>query len=227
MRFFSIILARGGSKSIPKKNLIKVNHQPLIAYTIKQCIQAGINDIYTSSDSQEILDIAESYGSKPLLRPDEISTDKCTSESAWIDAINRIPDLDFNNDWIFAPQVTSPIREENDLRNAISMAKTCKWDSIFSAVNADEFLLWQKVEGFMKSTNHDYINRLRRQDIKEKTFLENGSFYLFKPSGIIKFNNRLHGKIGVCEMDRIKMFQIDDPKDILLAESVLSNLNIK
>ena len=49
---------------------------------------------------------------------------------------------------------------------------------------------------------------------------------MFKSSGIRKFNNRLHGKIGVCEMDRIKMFQIDEPKDILLADSILNYLKI-
>ena len=227
MKIIAIILARGGSKGIPRKNIKEINGIPLINYTINQCIEAGIKDIYTSSDDNEILKIAENAGSSLIQRPKDISDDLATSESGWLHAIENINELDFVNDWIFAPQVTSPIRESFDIENGMKIALSNNYDSIFSAVRFEDFFIWERKSDQYLPINYDYKNRLRRQDIENHTYLENGSFYLFKGSGIKKYNNRLHGKIGICEMDKTKMFQIDSLEDILIVESILAKLQIK
>ena len=108
MKIVAIILARGGSVGIPRKNIKLINNLPLIAYTIKQCLSAGISEIYTSSDDKEILEIAKLFGSKTILRPSALADANSTSEEAWIHAIKEINYLDFEEDWIFAPQLTSP-----------------------------------------------------------------------------------------------------------------------
>ena len=227
MKIIAIILARGGSKGIPRKNIRNLNGIPLINYTIKQCFNAGIDNIFTSSDDNEILEIAENQGSKIIKRPKEISGDFSTSESGWIHAIDNIQNIDIDNDWIFAPQVTSPIREKFDIEKGIEIALSNKYDSIFSAVRFEDFFIWEKKNNKYFPINYDFNNRLRRQDIENFTYLENGSFYLFKGYGIRKFNNRLYGKIGICEMDKSKMFQIDSSEDIPIIESILSKLQIK
>ena len=227
MKIVAIILARGGSKGIPRKNLIKINSIPLISYTIRQCIRANINEIYTSSDDKEILELARNEGSKIIVRPDKIACDLSTSESAWIHAIDNIPNIDEENDWIFAPQVTSPIRETFDIKKGIDLAISNKFDSIFSGVKLDDFLIWKETDENFKPVNYDFKNRLRRQDIRDFTFLENGSFYFFQPKGLKIHKNRLYGKIGICEMDKIKMFQIDHQDDIFLVENIIKKFNIK
>ena len=81
---------------------------------------------------------------------------------------------------------------------------------------------------------HFYQNTLQSMKIRAKSiseiiefhYLENGSFYLFKPYGLRKFNNRLYGRIGYAEMNKIKMFQIDSFDDIVLAENLIKQLNI-
>ena len=226
MKFVAIILARGGSKGIPHKNIININGKPLLNYSIEQCINAGIKEIYTSSDDEKILQVAKDAGSNIILRPNNISGDLATSESGWIHAVEKIPNLDKKNDWIFAPQVTSPIRETFDVKNALELATTKNFDSIFSAVKLEDFFLWQKHQNKFRPINYDFKKRLRRQDIKEFTYLENGSFFLFKPYGLIKNNNRLHGRIGITEMEKSKMFQIDNKEDIKIVESMLNYLNI-
>lgn len=226
MKIIAIIIARGGSKGIPRKNIRNINGIPLINYTIKQCFKSGINEVFTSSDDDAILQIAENEGSNIIKRPIEISRDSSTSESAWIHAIDNIQNIDIDNDWIFAPQVTSPIREKFDIDRGIEIALSNKYDSIFSAVRFEDFFIWEKKNNKYLPINYDFNNRLRRQDIENFTYLENGSFYLFKGYGIKKFNNRLYGKIGICEMDKSKMFQIDSPEDIPIIESMLSKLNI-
>ncbi len=221
MSIYSIIIARGGSKGIPKKNIMKINNKPLIEYTIEQCLNSIIDDVYTSSDDDEILEIASKLGSKIIKRPSEFSSDQSTSEEAWLHAISKIPNIDINNDWIFAPQVTSPLRHVNDINNALKMALTERWDSIFSGVKFEDFFLWQKNNDSLESYNYDFQDRKRRQDIQKITYLENGSFYIFKPHGLKRFSNRLYGRIGVFVMDKIKMFQIDTIEDIDIIENML------
>lgn len=226
MTIFAIILARGGSQGIPKKNIYPINGKPLIYYTIKQCREAGIENIYTSSDSEEILEIASNLGSKKLFRPKEFSTNFSTSEESWIHAIQSIKEINFESDWIFAPQVTSPIRHPYDIKNACEMALTNQFDCLFSVVNFDDFFIWSFNKQKLSPMNYDYKQRKRRQDIDSKTLLENGSFYMFKPKGILNTNNRLHSNIGYVEMERYKMYQIDDYDDIPVVEYFLNKHNI-
>jgi len=72
----------------------------------------------------------------------------------------------------------------------------------------------------LESINYDYLNRQRRQDIKEK-IVENGSFYIFKPEIIQKYNNRLGGKIGYSKMDFWKMFEIDTLEDVRICQALM------
>ena len=72
----------------------------------------------------------------------------------------------------------------------------------------------------MKSINYEYKNRERRQDVF-KQYIENGSFYIFKPGVLRKYNNRFGGKIGMTEMEFWKMFQIDEPSDIKLCQIIM------
>jgi CMP-N,N'-diacetyllegionaminic acid synthase len=228
----AIIPARGGSKGIPNKNTIDFCGKPLIAWTIEQCLQSKyIDNVWVSSDSQNILDIAEKYGAKTIKRPDDISGDFATSESAWIHSIKIIEEYN-NIDFVFAPQVTSPLREVKDIDNAIELFQKEKYDSLFSSCIAEDLFFWEESEkGQLKSANYDYLNRKRRQDMKEQ-IIENGSFYIFKPDVIQKYNNRFGGKIGHSRMDFWKMFEIDNSEDlkicrVLMQEFLLNNGEMK
>ena len=86
----AIILARGGSKGIPKKNIIDFCGKPLMAWTIEHCKMGGADQVYVSSDSHEILEIGMHYGALPIERPDAIADDKSTSESGWLHALREI-----------------------------------------------------------------------------------------------------------------------------------------
>ena len=112
----AIILARGGSKGIKKKNLITLQNKPLLAWTIEATLGWNeISEVFVSSDSSEILDCAKSYGAKTIKRPEIISKDTSTSEEGWKHAINHITTYyNLNPELILAPQPTSPIRSKND-----------------------------------------------------------------------------------------------------------------
>jgi N-acylneuraminate cytidylyltransferase len=226
MNIHCVIPARGGSKGIPNKNIIDFCGKPLIAWTIEQCLSSKyVSNVWVTSNSQEILDMAEKYGAKTIRRPDDISGDLASSELAWIHAIEVIQ-KDMEIDLVLAPQVTSPLREVKDIDSAIELFQKEKYDSMFSASVAEDLFFWEESNTGIDSVNYDYKNRKRRQDFKEQ-IIENGSFYLFKPEVIIINNNRLGGKIGFSKMEFWKMFEIDNAEDMRMCSALMKEFLIK
>jgi CMP-N,N'-diacetyllegionaminic acid synthase len=228
MRVSAIVIARGGSKGIPNKNIMDFCGHPLLSWTIRQAIAARqVSDIWISSDSREILSIGEKYGARPILRPDDISGDGASSESAWLHAIDVIETEGGEPiDYVLAPQVTSPLREPADFSNAIDLMVQEKTDSLLSVAEVEDYFIWKRnVSGEIEPANYDYRDRKPRQQI-ENRYLENGSFYLFKPGLIRQTQNRLGGKIGIYVMERFKMFQIDVSDDIELCSVMMSGYGL-
>ena len=218
----AIILARGGSKGIPGKNIIDFCGKPLIVWTIEQLQHTtGINSIWVSSDNEEILNIGKACGTEIIQRPDDISGDSATSESGWYHAIKIIEDRKGRIDIVIAPQVTSPLREPCDIERGLSDFHEQKCDSLFSCSVAEDLFFWgENSDGTLVSINYDYTRRSRRQDIP-KQYIENGSFYVFKPEVLRQCNNRLGGKIGMTQMDFWKMFEIDSMEDFKMCEALM------
>ena len=151
MKTISVILARGGSKGIQKKNIIDFCGKPLMAWTIEHCLQGGVDQVYVSSDSEEILETGSRYGGLPIVRPIEIAGDNATSESGWLHALNVIEGKDEAVDWILAPQVTSPLRNANDIRKGIETARTGNYDSLFSCSIAEDLFFSNEDVGVTNS----------------------------------------------------------------------------
>lgn len=217
-----IILARGGSKGIPGKNIIDFCGKPLLAWTIDQCIQAeSISTVWVSSDDKKILSVAKTYGADLIERPKSISGDIASSEEGWVHAIDCLEQKGYVPDVVFAPQVTSPLRESSDIDRAVARFTEDNLDSLFSANMAEDLYIWEKdATGSLNSINYDYKNRKRRQDVTGQ-IIENGSFYLFKPELLKKENNRFGGKIGYSAMEFWKMFEIDSPDDLKMCEALM------
>jgi len=227
MNIHCVIPARGGSKGIPRKNIIDFCGKPLLAWTIEQCLEADdVNDVWVSSDNDEILDVAMLYGAKAIKRPIDISGDMATSESAWLHAIDYLKNNNIRLDVVLAPQVTSPLRETIDINNAISKFFKGNYDSMISASMAEDLFFWEESNTGLDSVNYDYKNRKRRQDFKEQ-IIENGSLYLFKPEVIQNNNNRLGGKIGFSKMEFWKMFEIDNAEDLRVCSALMKEFLIK
>lgn len=223
----AIIPARGGSKGIARKNLVDVCGKPLIAWSILQaCKVRQIDSVWVTSDDDEILAVAESFGARLIRRPAEISSDQASSESAWLHALDEIENHGISIGLVVAMQATSPIRESSDLEGGLEMLQEHGFDSLLSVVEVEDFFTWRIAEGgSAESVNYDYKNRKRRQEI-DKRYLENGSFYIFRPELLRTNNNRLGGRIGLYAMARHKMFQIDNPEDIDLCATIMRGFNL-
>lgn len=204
----AIVAARGGSKGIPRKNLIEFCGKPLIAWTIEQALACERFDgVWVSSDDDEILEVSASYGARPIRRPAELAGDSASSEVAWAHALSTIAS---SIDVVCALQATSPLREPADLQRGLDTFLDDGCDSLFSASVLDDFLIWERAtDGTPRAANYDPANRGRRQD-RAPQYVENGSFYLFAPWVLRDAGNRLGGRVGMSLMEIWKAFEIDD-----------------
>lgn len=217
----AIILARGGSKGIPKKNIMNFCGKPLIAWSIEHAISVkGISSVWVSSESNVILKIAKKYGANVIQRPKALATDNASSVSAYLHAINEI-EKDTPIDVVIAIQATSPVRESRDVERALKEFSSASFDSMFSAAEIGDFYIWKQTkQGKLLSVNYNYKKRSRRQDFG-KQYVENGSFYIFKPSTIRKYKNQLGGKIGIALMEFWKSFEIDNMEDVEFCKAIM------
>ena len=113
----TLIPARGGSKGIPKKNIVDINGKPLIAYAIEASIKSKSNETWVSTENDEISEIAKKYGAKVLNRPENIATDDTSSESVLLHFIEEVDDFDI----LIFLQATCPLVERTDINKALTL----------------------------------------------------------------------------------------------------------
>lgn len=223
MKIHTIIPARGGSKGIPRKNVISVAGKPLIAWTIEQSLRSKrVEKTYVSTDDSQIADISVKYGAEIIWRPEDLCSDVASTESAVLHTLSYIQqEKEEQADAVVLLQATSPLRKADDIDKAIEKFIDEKADSLFSGARLEDFLLWEQREGKWFSINYDYRNRGRRQD-RSPQFVENGSIYIFKPEIIIRDENRIGGKLVLYELEFWQTWEIDTIEDVDLVEYYLN-----
>tara|TARA_Y100000310_G_C20388299_1_gene671520 strand:- start:105 stop:746 length:642 start_codon:yes stop_codon:yes gene_type:complete len=210
MKTVAIILARGGSKEIPNKNIKIINGNPLISYVINAAKKSNVDEVWVSTDCKKIKDISIYNGAKVIDRPSEISLDTSQSEEA---LLHFAQNVDF--DVMVFIQPTSPLLESSYINEGLLRMKF--YDSVFSAYKEHWIPRWSSD---IIPLNWDINNRPRRQDMEE-VYVENGAFYITTKENLINSKNRFSGKIGVIEMPISKGFQIDTLEDFKFIEFIL------
>ncbi|MCX5677966.1 MAG: acylneuraminate cytidylyltransferase family protein [Candidatus Omnitrophica bacterium] len=222
-----IVPARGGSKSIPKKNIVDFCGKPLIAWTIRQALESSlIDDVYVTTDDDTIAAVSEKYGAKVIRRPKRLSTDTASSEDALMHALSEIEKRGAGIDLVVFLQATSPLRRAKDIDMAIAQFRATKADSMFSAAILEDYTIWKKIGPRLKSVSFNYKERGRRQD-REPLYLENGSIYLFKPEILKRCKNRLGGRMRMYIMDFWRSYEIDNAEDLKVCEYFMKNNILK
>ena len=214
MKICSIILARGGSKAIPKKNIIPIKGKPLIQYSIEASQGANVDETWVSTDCPEIKAVALKLGSQVIDRPESISGDNSKSDEALVHFAQNV-----NFDRLVFIQPTSPLLESKYINEALRKMDwgTQRYDSMFSVCGEHWVPRWN-----LNGTPHgwDLNNRPMRQDMPE-TYVENGAFYVTNRKPLLDSGLRYSGKIGMIVMPLDKSFQIDTMEDLTLIEKLL------
>ncbi len=220
MTTIAIIPARGGSKGVPRKNIRLLVGKPLIAHSIEDAQESTLVDqVYVSTDDQEIATISAEYGAKIIHRPAELANDTASSESALIHGLQALEAQNINPDLLVFLQCTSPIRTGAEIDQAIAKLKNEQADSLLSVSPSHRFL-WEEVNGVVQSINYDYSHRPRRQDMNPQ-YVENGSIYVFKPWVLKENQNRLGGKISLYIMSEMAAVEIDSLEDFQMIDFLM------
>lgn len=206
----TIILARGGSKGIPDKNIVDLNGKPLLQYSIDAALKSKANDVWVSTDSDKIRKVAINCGANVIIRPDAISGDKSKSDEA---LIHFAENQDF--DLLVFIQPTSPLILPTDIDLGVDMM--VGYDSVFSAYREHWIPRWNLDE---TPDNWTVDNRPMRQDMPEK-WVENGAIYITTRKNLLSSKLRYSGKIGILEMPLHRSFQIDTIEDLTLIRNLI------
>lgn len=221
--FLAIIPARGGSKRLPRKNILDLAGKPLIAWSI----EAGLNSKYidkviVSSDDAEILDISKQYNAQIIVRPNYLASDTAIT----FDAIKHTIDNVEQYDYIVLLQATSPLRNNQHIDEAIELLESKNADAVVSVCEMDHSPLWSNtldeslsMQGFLK----DEVLNKRSQDL-EKYFRLNGAIYICKTDELLEEKSFfLKENIYAYLMDRKSSIDIDEEIDFKIASVLMEN----
>lgn len=212
----AVIPARGGSKSVPGKNLRRVGGVPLIARAVAAARAAALIDaVYVSTDDAAIAAAARSAGAAVIDRPGDIAGDTASSEAALLHALDSVegePDI------LVFIQATSPFIDPEDLDAAIARVRARECDVVFAARRTHAFL-WRDTPAGATGINHDTSFRLRRQD-SEPQFQESGAFYVMRAAGFREASFRFFGTVGIGLVPELTAMEIDSEDDLALAQAI-------
>jgi len=216
----AFIPARGGSKSIPLKNIKPFCEKPLLYWNLLAIENSlKIDEVYVATDSDEIKNAVLSFNFKKTKIYDRDplnAADASSTESVMMEFLAK---KSFKSEDLFIlVQATSPLTETKDFDSAIDKYLDSDFDSMLSVVRTKRFYWNHNGEPL----NYDFIKRPRRQDF-DGLFMENGAFYINRIGNILNSGNRLSGKIGIFEMDDYKGFEIDEPEDWIICEGLMKS----
>ncbi len=216
-KIIAIIPARSGSRSIPNKNIKDFAGKPLIYWAARAANNSDtVKKVIISTNSAKIKNIVKDFGFKKVIivgRSRESSLDNSPSEMALIEAAKKYTFKDL----IFL-QATNPFIVSPDINRAYKLYRKGGYDSVLSCVLQRRFI-WKEEKKVVSPLNYDYRNRPMRQNFKE-SFVENGALYITSKENLLKYKNRLSGKIGIYRMPAYAYFELDEPSDWEIAEAI-------
>ena len=227
-QIFAIIPARGGSKGIPKKNIRLLNGKPLITWSIDCAQSCGFFDeIFVSTDSQEIVKVAQSSHVSILQRPPELATDTASGTDVFINSIMSIAQkASVGTDSFFLYlQPTSPLRSPEDIRNALNIAVEKGADSVVSVCECEHhpFLCNTlppdlSMASFLKPGTEGK----NRQELP-KYYRLNGAIYILRGRSNYNDISIFSGAVYASIMPQNRSIDIDSTIDFQLAEILMKS----
>lgn len=218
MKTIAFIPVRGGSKSIPFKNIKSFCGKPLVCWNVEALESCPlVDEIVIATDSYEIENVILSQSYKKITiyhRSAENACDTASTESVMLEYINyaHLDEIDV----FMLVQATSPLTESRHFIEALTLYSQKEYDSLLTCVRNFRFF-WNE-DG--TSLNYDYCNRPRRQDFAGM-LMENGAFYINTVKNILENGNRLSGHIGIYEMPEYTATEIDEPDDWIVLENLM------
>ena len=221
-----VITARGGSKSIPKKNIALLAGKPLIAWTIETALRsAALSRVIVSTNDIEIAEVAREWGAEaPFLRPAELARDDSPHIPVVVHAVEWLESHeDTRPDYVLLLQPTSPLRSVEDIDNAIRLGLEKDADSVVSVCQASSHPYLAKcltADGRLQDFVPKPEGYLPRQALTP-AYVVNGALYLARRDVLIEKQTFYTERTYAYVMPPERSLDIDTPWDLYLADLIL------
>ena len=206
-----LIPARGGSKRIPKKNIVDLCGKPLISYAIEASLDLT-GEVYVSTDSLEIEEVSKEYGAKVIKRPSGIAADSSPAAPVVDHFLETVPNVD---EFIYI-QPTSPLVTSDDIALGVSKYQQDSYDTVMAVYEERQFR-WTK-DG--NPDNFERCNKPLSQDLTS-WYVECGAFYVTAKDSFIKNKSLVGGSVGFVVLPKLRAIDIDTFEDLKLVESII------
>jgi len=224
-KILAVIPARGGSKGIPNKNIVDVGGNPLIKYTIDAALGSKmLTHCIVSTDSDEISDVALSCGALvPFKRPKHLSDDKALSLPVMQHAVEFMEAKQgYEYDLVIMLQPTTPLRQTEDIDDAINLLVDTNADSVISVVEVEGYhplRMKRVVDGRLINYIDQGHEDMRPRQELPPVYIRNGAIYATRRDILIKKNSFIGTDSRAYIMPSERSVNIDTLKDLLLAQS--------
>ncbi len=226
-RILAVVTARGGSKGLPRKNILELNGKPLIVYTLEQMNKSEYLDLsYVSTDSREIADVCEKYGvSVPEMRPDKLAQDTTSSVDVLLYTLELLENRGQSFDYIILLEPTSPLRKDDDIDNIIKKAvDNPDFDGVISVgrVHLEHPSIVKRIHtcGHIVAYSDDIETTYQRQQ-EDEAFFPYGVGYIMKVEKFKKEKAIYMDKMLPFCIDRWQNYEIDDIYDFKCIEAII------
>lgn len=224
-----VIPARGGSKGVPRKNLLPLGGRPLLMWTVAQALAADDGDLIVavSTEDAEIAEVARAAGARVIERPAELAQDTTPTEPVVLHAMDVVEAEGTALDAVLLLQATSPVRRPDTIGRALARFRETRADSLVGVIPSTPFF-WHlpSAPGAPATADYDPARRPRRQELtaQQLHYFENGSLYVTAPAIYREHANRIGGHTELFVLDESEGIDIDTPADVAAAEAMLVRL---
>lgn len=226
-KVLAIIPARGGSKRLPRKNILPLAGKPLIAWTIEAAINSQIFcEVMVNTDDDEIAKVSSELGAKiPFIRPNELASDTASSNDVIKHTLLWYRGKGINFTEVVLLQPTSPLRSSDDIIAALDLYNKKNASSVLSVCEVDHPTAWCNIldeslslKGFIKEN----VSKLRSQDI-DKEYRLNGAIYIFNVELFLAKISTVIEPSFAAIMPRSRSIDIDEKIDFDIAKAILTS----
>ncbi len=227
MKAIAIIPARGGSKRLPRKNILNFQGKPIIGWTIEAAIKAEIFDrIVVSTEDEEIANISMEFGAEVEHRSEELATDVSTVSQVCLDLLEREKNKGDRYDILCCLYATSPLRNSRDIASVMDLVTSnkCRQAMAVTSFDLPAFqAMFYSEDGSLEPMRPDLIH-LNSNNLSE-IVADNGSTYVTKVEDFCRSGRFVsEGMLGY-QMPKIRSVDIDLKEDFQLAEYYAELIN--
>ena len=227
-RVIAVIPARGGSKSVPGKNIRPLAGKPLLAWSIDVARQVSeIDRIIVTTDDVQIAAVGQARGAEVYERPTHLATDEALVIDALKDLLQKLQAESETPEWVILLEPTCPLRTADDVRDCLKLVAQGGYDSVatFKDAELNPHRAWRFVDGVPEVFIAGAVPWLPRQKLP-KAYQLNGAVYMFRANLLARESKSLFvGKLGAVLMPRERSHDIDDSVDFIVVETLLNKLN--